>query len=69
MPLTRKLLHSVTESVIEFQKRRIEWVFEQLIKKEDDLAYWKVLRMVGLRADIDKSLQDEILARIHRKNG
>ncbi|MDA1586173.1 TnsD family transposase [Bacillus cereus group sp. TH230-1LC] len=69
LPLTRKLLHSVTESVIEFQKRRIEWVFEQLIKKEDDLAYWKVLRMVGLRADIDKSLQDEILARIHRKNG
>lgn len=47
LPHTEKFILSVTETVEEFQERRIQWAVEQLEK--EDLSPWKIRRKAGLK--------------------
>ena len=48
MPLTKAYFESVTETVEEFQIRRIKWAIKRLDDCGEDILTWKVLRIAGL---------------------
>lgn len=60
LPLTKKFLNEVCESVEEFQKRRIKWVVEQL--EIEELSLWKIKRMAGLKEGnkLDSEIKNQI---------
>lgn len=47
LPLTIDFINTVTESVLDFQKKRIKWSVDQL--KDEELANWKIMRKAGIR--------------------
>ncbi|MBW4599042.1 MAG: TnsD family transposase [Calothrix sp. FI2-JRJ7] len=49
MPLTKAYLESVTETIEEFQIRRIKWAIKRLDDCGEEILAWKVLRLAGLR--------------------
>lgn len=49
MPLTKAYFESVTETVEEFQIRRIKWAIKRLDDSGEEIMTWKVLRLAGLR--------------------
>ena len=52
LPQTRAYLESVTETVEDFQIRRIEWAVEKLDSQGEDIKEWKLLRLAGLRENL-----------------
>ena len=58
LPLTKEYIESVTESVEEFQKRRIKWAVDQLYN--EDLSLWKVKRFAGIRESFYSKFDSEI---------
>ncbi len=58
LPLTKEFILSVTESLEDFQKRRINWVIEQLDK--EDLSLWKIRRKAGLKDSFYEKWKGEI---------
>ena len=58
LPLTIDFIKSVTESVSDFQKRRIEWSVNQL--KDEELTIWKIRRKAGIRDDFYQELEEDI---------
>ncbi len=49
LPQTKAYLESVTETVEEFQIRRIEWAIRELDRRGEEKKDWKILRLAGLR--------------------
>ena len=49
LPQTKAYLESVTETVEEFQNRRIEWAIRELDRRGEEKKDWKILRLAGLR--------------------
>ena len=49
LPQTKAYLDSVTETVEEFQIRRIEWAIRELDRRGEEKKDWKILRLAGLR--------------------
>jgi hypothetical protein len=60
LPLTKFILNEVTESIEEFQKRRIVWAVEQLNLKEDSLNSWKIKKLAGLKTNVSSKINDSI---------
>lgn len=60
LPFTKAYLESVTESVEEFQIRRIRWVCCKLYKSEGSLKKWEVIRKAGLRPGYSKKVDEAI---------
>ena len=47
LPQTKAYLESVTETVEEFQIRRIEWAIRELDRRGEEKKDWKILRLAG----------------------
>jgi hypothetical protein len=62
MPKTKEYLNIVTETVQDFQIRRIKWAIKEL--KEEDLKVWKIMRKAGIREEYKNKLEDEIIRMI-----
>lgn len=60
MPLTKAYFESVTETVEEFQIRRIKWAIKRLDDRGEEIMTWKVLRLAGLREKYTEQV-DQIL--------
>jgi hypothetical protein len=64
MPLTKAYLESVTESIEDYQIRRIKWAVKKLEEQGEEVQPWKVIRMAGLREDyaeeVKAALEDEL---------
>ncbi|KRG13977.1 Tn7-like transposition protein D [Virgibacillus soli] len=58
LPLTMEFILIHLESVTDFQKRRIQWVVEQL--ENDELVEWKIKRLAGLNPKFYKDMEGEI---------
>ena len=52
LPQTKTYLESVSESVEDFQIRRIEWAVEELDRQGEEIMEWKILRLAGLRENL-----------------
>lgn len=57
---TNAFLSHVVESVEEFQKRRIEKVFQILYEEKSVVKKWEVKRKAGLRSPISRTLEEWI---------
>lgn len=56
LPKTRKYLELVTETLEDYQIRRIDWAVKELNKRGEEIKEWKILRLAGLR----KNLSDKV---------
>jgi hypothetical protein len=57
MPLTKAYLESVTESVEDFQIRRIKWAIKLLDDSPEEIQRWKVIRVAGLRENLSERVK------------
>lgn len=65
LPLTKEYIDYVSESIEEFQKRRIKWSIEQL--DLEDLSLWRIRREAGIKASFYSKLDNEICLNIEAK--
>ena len=65
LPLTKQYIDDVSESIEEFQKRRIKWSIEQL--DLEDLSHWRIKREAGIRPSFYSKLDHEIHLNIETK--
>jgi hypothetical protein len=57
MPLTKAYLESVTESVEDFQIRRIKWAIKLLDDSPEEIQRWKVIRVAGLGENLSERVK------------
>jgi hypothetical protein len=60
LPKTKFILQEVTESVVEFQKRRILFSVEQLKMKGEEVVSWRIKKEAGLKSNIPNELENYI---------
>ncbi|WP_083939029.1 TnsD family Tn7-like transposition protein [Gracilibacillus lacisalsi] len=62
LPITNFILAEVTESVEEFQIRRVVWAFNELKDQQEVIKMWELKRFAGLpnRIDLHSKLHDTI---------
>lgn len=65
LPLTKEYIDDVSESLEEFQKRRIKWSIEHL--DLEDLSLWRIRRKAGIKASFYSKLDHEINLNIETK--
>jgi len=66
MPQTKAYLESVTESIEDYQIRRVQWAAEVLYQRGEQVDRWKVVRMAGLRPDYSEKVRKIIEKEIYR---
>ena len=57
LPETQAYLESVTETIEDYQIRRIEWALKELNSKGEEIKEWKILRLAGLREDLSDKVK------------
>lgn len=60
MPQTKAYLESVTESIEDYQIRRVQWAAETLDRRGERVESWKVVRLAGLRSGYSKRIERAI---------
>ncbi|MDQ0159473.1 TnsD family transposase [Alkalibacillus salilacus] len=60
MPLTKAYLEEVTESVDEYQIRRIHWATKELDNENEEIKEWKIMRKAALKPDISDVVRQEV---------
>lgn len=68
MSLTKAYLESVTETVEDFQIRRIKWAIKQLDDCGEEILHWKVVRVAQLREDCSERVKAALSTEIYRKS-
>ena len=68
LPKTRRYLEEQTESIKDFQMRRIKWALQELQKDGQYLSLWRVYRKAGIRELFQNELQEETIKLIIDKN-
>ncbi|MCY7368821.1 MAG: TnsD family transposase [Chamaesiphon sp.] len=67
MPMTRDYLTMVTESIDDFQIRRIRWAVNELDRRGKQVLNWRVMRLAGLGEDVSDlvglAIEQEISSR------
>jgi Tn7-like transposition protein D/TniQ len=67
MPMTGDYLGKVTESIEDFQIRRIRWAIGVLDRRREPVVSWRVMRLAGLREDrrnlVESVFEDPYLER------
>ena len=58
LPQTRAYLESVTETVEDFQIRRIDWAIAELDRQGEEIKEWKILRLAGLRECLSERVRE-----------
>ncbi len=67
LPKTRAYLQEYTESIREYQIRRIHWAIQELQKKGQELHLWRIYRLAGIREEYQKNLEQTISELIQDK--
>ena len=57
LPLTMKYICEVTETTVDFQKRRVEYIIAQLEKEGERIIEWEVYRKAGLRSTVSNEVK------------
>lgn len=66
MPMTEEYIRRVVESVQDFQIRRAKWTIRVLVKKNENLAKWKVLRLMGIRNNFSPLVEEFITDQLRK---
>jgi hypothetical protein len=66
LPKTKEKIDQVTESVEEFQIRRIQWTANELFRNGEDVKRWKILNLCGLRGDLSKQVIDTVSSEVYK---
>ena len=64
MPISETYLASVTESIIEFQLRKVRWSVGMLESQGEELKKWKIEREAGLRKGYSEKVEEVIISTI-----
>ncbi|MBW4419895.1 MAG: TnsD family transposase [Myxacorys californica WJT36-NPBG1] len=65
MPMMQAYLNSVTESLEDYQIRRVRWAAKVLNQRGERVEPWKVVRLAGLKPDYSKNVASEIEIQIY----
>lgn len=68
LPMTKEYLEEQTESIKDFQIRRLQWAVQELQDNGQDLTLWRIYRKAGIREKFQMELQEEALKLIVEKN-
>jgi hypothetical protein len=68
MPLTKAYLESVSESIENYQIRRIKWAIVKLEQQGQEVQPWKVVRMAGLGEDYSQKVQEALEDELYRES-
>lgn len=68
MPISETYLASVTESIIEFQLRKVRWTVGILESQGEELKKWKIERVAGLRREYHEQVKEVILSFLPTEN-
>lgn len=60
LPMTEKYLNEQTESITEFQHRRIDWAIKELNEEGNGVELWRVFRKAGIRKEYQDELEEKI---------
>ncbi|MHC5725135.1 MAG: TnsD family Tn7-like transposition protein [Nostoc sp.] len=67
MPLTKVYLESVTETVEDFQIRRIKWAIKRLDDCGEEIQPWKVIRLAALRENCSERVQAALESELYKQ--
>ena len=67
IPLTKAYLKSVTESVEDFQIRRIKWAIKQLDNCGEETQRWKVVRIARLRENCSERVKAVLESELYQR--
>ncbi|NEU78986.1 TnsD family Tn7-like transposition protein [Nostoc sp. UIC 10630] len=67
MPLTKVYLESVTETVEDFQIRRIKWAIKRLDDCGEEIQPWKVIRLAALRENRSQRVQAALETELYKQ--
>jgi hypothetical protein len=67
LPRTKAYLKLVTETIEDFQMRRIEWAVEELDRQGEEIKEWKILRLASLRQDVSDRVREFLEKKLHQK--
>lgn len=65
MPLTQAYLNSVVETVEAFQMRRVRSAIAQLVRDNEEVKEWRVLRLAGLGDQVSSQVRARIQQEIY----
>ncbi|MGG4507884.1 TnsD family transposase [Heyndrickxia sporothermodurans] len=68
LPMTKGYLNDKTESIKDFQIRRLQWAVQELKEDGQDLSLWRIYRKAGIRENFQKELQEEAIKLVIGKN-
>lgn len=60
MPQAKAYLESVTESIEDYQIRRVQWAAETLDRQGESVEQWKVIRLAGLKPGYSENVERAI---------
>lgn len=60
LPLTKQFIDTVTETVEQYQIRRVKYITDSMKEQGEDLVEWKIIRKVGLRKPYNKIVLKKI---------
>jgi hypothetical protein len=66
LPQTNVYLNQVTESVKQFQIRRVRWAAKRLCNEHQEVVGWRIQRLAGLYKNIEEKVKQEIDVQIDR---
>ena len=69
LPITKKLLTQITESVQEFQIRRCYKVIDEMKREEVEIKLWHVQRLAGVKSKDFKKIQPILVRYIEKELG
>lgn len=67
LPKTKSYLEDYTESITDYQIRRIHWAIQELQKEGQELQLWRIFRLAGIREEYQKNLEQTISELIQDK--
>lgn len=65
LPKTKAYLEGYTESIKDFQIRRIKWAIQELQNEGQELKLWRIYRLAGIRQENEAALKAEVLKLIN----
>lgn len=65
LPITMKFISEVSEDVVTFQKRRVEFWIQKLIEEGEPITEWKVYKKAGLRPTVSNEVKRLISLRVN----
>ncbi|KAB7668950.1 TnsD family Tn7-like transposition protein [Bacillus sp. B1-b2] len=68
LPKTKRFLKEKTESIKDFQIRRLQWAVKELQEEGRDLSLWRLYRKAGIRGNFEKELKEEATKLLIGKN-